>query len=186
MPIKVDDEIYLTDLSVQNAKELFDLVDGNRNHLRRWLVWVDKTRDINNTIDYIQSIQQQDIYNGKLVLEVRYKEELAGLIDLHGGDSLNMKAEIGYWIAEKFQGLGIMTKACKTFIDYAFNDIGLNRIVIRCAEDNVKSRAVPERLNFKLEGIEKEGQYLYGKFVDIYVYATVKREWCDEMPESDS
>ena len=186
MPIKVDEDIYLSELTVQNAKELFELVDGNRNHLRKWLSWVDKTRDINDTIEYIQSTLQQDIYSGKLVLEIWYKCEMAGLIDLHGGDSLNMKAEIGYWIAEKFQSKGIMTKACRAFIDYAFNEIGLNRIVIRCAGENVKSRAVPERLNFNLEGIEKEGQQLYGKFLDLYVYAMVKRVWCDKVPESAS
>jgi ribosomal-protein-serine acetyltransferase len=186
MPIKVDEDIYLSELSVQNAKELFGLVDGNRNHLRRWLSWVDKTRDINNTIDYIQSTQQQDIYSGRMVLEVWYKGELAGLIDLHGGDSLNMKAEIGYWIAEKFQGKGITTKACRAFINYAFHEMGLNRIAIRCAEDNIKSRAVPERLNFKFEGIEREGQHLYGKFVDLYVYTILKKEWCDGEIESSS
>jgi ribosomal-protein-serine acetyltransferase len=186
MPIKVDEDIFLSELSVHNAKELFDLVNGNRNHLRKWLSWVDKTRDINNTIDYIQSTQQQDIYSGRLVLEVWYKCDLAGLIDLHGGDSLNMKAEIGYWIAEKFQGKGIMTKACRAFIDYAFNEIGLNRIVIRCAVDNVKSRAVPERLDFKFEGIEREGQQLYGKFLDLRVYSLVKSEWFNKVPESTS
>lgn len=58
----------------------------------------------------------------------------------------NKTAYIGYWLGEEFQGNGIMTKVAKTLTDYAFNELNLNKVEIRAAVENEKSRAIPERL----------------------------------------
>ena len=70
-----------------------------------------------------------------------------------------------------------MTKACREFVDYAFNTLELNRVEIRCAEDNLKSRAIPERLGFTKEGIIRDGELLNHGYVDSVVYGILKREW---------
>jgi ribosomal-protein-serine acetyltransferase len=175
--LKVDDEITLKELEIETAEKLFGLIDTNREYLREWLSWVDNTSTIDDTIFYIQNLFKQDLYSGRYVLEVRYNNELAGLVDYHNGDSINLKAEIGYWLAESFQGKGIMTKACLALIDYGFKKAGLNRVTIKCAEGNKKSQAIPIKLNFKMEGIEREGQYLYGRFHDLLVFSMLKNDW---------
>jgi ribosomal-protein-serine acetyltransferase len=175
--LKVDDEIILRELVIDTAEKLFGLIDQNREYLREWLGWVDNTSTIDDTIFYIQTLYNQDIFSDRYVFEVRYKNELSGLIDYHKGDSVNLKAEIGYWLGEEFQGKGIMTKACMSLIDYGFNKAGLNRVTIKCASGNKKSQAIPLRLNFKLEGIEREGQFIYGRFHDLLVFSMLKNEW---------
>lgn len=177
LTLKVDYEITLKELEIETAERLFNLIDINREYLREWLSWVDNTTTIDDTILYIQTLYNQDIFSDRYVFEVRYNNELAGLIDYHKGDSVNLKAEIGYWLAENFQGKGIMTKACVALIDYGFKKAGLNRITIKCAADNKKSQAIPIKLNFKLEGIEREGQYLYGRFQDLLVFSMLKNDW---------
>ena len=177
MKLKVDDEIFLKDIELNSAQTVFDLIDSCRDYLSEWLSWVEETLQLNDTILYIQSVAGHDMFNGRNVFEIWYKNELAGLIDFHNGDKVNMSVEIGYWLGEKFQNKGIMTRACSACINYAFTTLGFNRIVIKCALGNVKSQSIPKRLNFKFEGIEREGQILNYRFNDLMVFSMLKKEW---------
>lgn len=89
----------------------------------------------------------------------------------------NKSTSIGYWLGERYQGKGIMTKSCKSFIEYAFKELNLNKIEIRCAEQNFRSRAIPERLGFVKEGIIREAEWLNDHFVSHVVYGILAREW---------
>lgn len=99
------------------------------------------------------------------------------MIGVHYIDRANRKASIGYWLGEQFQGLGLMTKACKACIDYLFDEQHLHRVEIRCAVENKRSRAIPERLGFTNEGTIRESEWLYDHFVDHVVYGMLSREW---------
>jgi ribosomal-protein-serine acetyltransferase len=46
-----------------------------------------------------------------------------------------------------------------------------------CATENEKSCAVPERLGFRREGIERQAEWLYDHFVDHAVYSALASEW---------
>ncbi len=175
--IVVDSEITLMDLEMSSSDALYRLIDSNRSYLSEWLSWVAETRSVMDTINYIFAMSEHDMYSSRYVMEIWYNNLLSGLIDVHNGDRLNKKAEIGYWLGEKFQGKGVMTRASSAIINYAFNDAGLNRITIKCAEGNKKSQAIPKRLSFNFEGIEKEGQYLYNKYVDLFVFSMLKKNW---------
>ena len=70
-----------------------------------------------------------------------------------------------------------MTASCGALIEHAFKELRLNRIEIRCAVDNQKSRSIPVRLCFKEEGFLHEAEWLYDHFVDHVVYAMLAKEW---------
>ena len=55
--------------------------------------------------------------------------------------------------------------------------MGLNRIEIRCATQNVRSRAIPERLGFKEEGLIRDAEWLYDHYVDHIVYGMLESDW---------
>ena len=63
-------------------------------------------------------------------------------------------------------------------IDYAFDELELNRIAIKCAVGNQPSKNIPMRLGFVFEGIERDGElFPDGHFVDLEVYSLLKKEW---------
>jgi ribosomal-protein-serine acetyltransferase len=70
-----------------------------------------------------------------------------------------------------------MTKSCRAVINYIFNELELNRVEIRAAVLNKKSRAIPERLGFTQEGIIRSAEWLYDHFVDHVVYGMLRDEW---------
>jgi ribosomal-protein-serine acetyltransferase len=175
--IKLDNDTFLKELELSSANDLFNLICSNRNYLRKWLTWVDGIQHLDDTINLIKPDLNRDMYYGRFVLEIRHHDDLAGLINFHNGDKINMIIELGYWFAEKYQGKGIMTKSCIACINYAFLNLSFNRIVIKCAAGNERSKGIPARLHFTFEGIEREGQYLNGEYTDMMVYSMLKREW---------
>ena len=62
-------------------------------------------------------------------------------------------------------------------IDHAFDKLELNRIEIRCAPENTKSRAVAKRLGFQREGLLGQHELLHGHYVDYVVYAILADDW---------
>jgi ribosomal-protein-serine acetyltransferase len=75
------------------------------------------------------------------------------------------------------EGRGLVTRACRALIDIAFDELGLHRVVIRAGVENVRSRAVPERLGFTYEGVAREEGRGSGGFYDLAVYGMLDREW---------
>jgi ribosomal-protein-serine acetyltransferase len=52
-----------------------------------------------------------------------------------------------------------------------------NRVEIRADVENRRSRAIPERLGFELEGVLRQAQRLGETYRDQVVYAVLARDW---------
>lgn len=174
--LKATDEIELRLLEEQHARELFNLTDANREHLRKWLPWVDQTRSVTDTSEFISSCSRQFSENGAFQVVICFKDHVCGVIGHHRIDRLNRSTSMGYWLGASHQGKGIMTASCRVMIDHAFSDLDLHRVEIRCATENRRSRAIPERLGFKLEGAARQSEWLYDHFVDLAIYGLLRTD----------
>jgi [ribosomal protein S5]-alanine N-acetyltransferase len=76
--------------------------------------------------------------------------ELVGTIVLKNFDNKNSTAEIGYELFPQFQGQGLMSKALKIIIDMAFEELGLLELFVYTNKENLKSRRLVEKFDFKL------------------------------------
>ena len=65
----------------------------------------------------------------------------------------------------------------RRWLAWAFDRGRLNRIEIRCASGNHRSRAIPVRLGLREEGLLRDAEWLYDHFVDHVVYAALAKEW---------
>lgn len=173
----IDKDIELKLLENRHAEELFTLTDSCRNYLKEWLPWVVDSFSCEDTKTFIEITLQQFAANIGFQAGIWYKGEIAGVIGYHKIDRSNKSTTIGYWLGEKYVGKGIMTKACRVLVDYALVDLNLNRVEIRCAEKNHKSRAIPERLGFTKEGVIREAEWLYDHYVNHIVYGMLAKEW---------
>ncbi len=72
---------------------------------------------------------------------------------LHRIDWEIPKFEIGYWVDTRKAGHGFITEAVEGLAHFAFSELSAKRVEIQCDTNNWRSRAIPERLGFKLEGI---------------------------------
>ena len=178
-PFRLNGELSLELLDLRHAEELFRLTDANREHLRAWLPWVDLARSSEDTRAFIRQTRKQLADNNGFQTAIRERGALVGVIGHHAVNWANRSASLGYWLAKDAQGRGIMTAACRAFTSHAFKTMELNRVEIRCATENTKSRAIPERLRFTSEGTVRQAEWLYDHFVDHVVYGMLASEWDD-------
>ncbi len=175
--IRIDDDSELRIYEEEHAEAVFAVVDRNREYQREWLPWVDSTVSVEDMREFIRRGLVQQANNDGFQAGIWYQGRFAGGIGFHYIDRLDRKTEIGYWLDASLQGKGLMTRACKVMISYAFHEYGLNRVEIHCASGNARSRAIPERLGFIQEGVLREASWLYDRFVDHVVYGMLAREW---------
>jgi ribosomal-protein-serine acetyltransferase len=175
--LPVDDALDLALLEPRHAPMLYAVVDENRTHLRRYLPWVDATRGVNDSALFIQGCLDQFARGVSVNVGLFSKGHLCGLCGTHTIQWSNRKTEIGYWLSERWQGRGLMTRAVRGLGAYCVHSLGLNRLEIRAATDNQRSRAVAERLGFKLEGVSRQAEWLYDHYVDHAIYGVLASEW---------
>lgn len=174
---EVDENVKLIQLKLQDANELFELVDYARDYLREWLPWVDTTINPEDSLAFIDQTLRAAESRVGFTTGIFYKDKLVGMIGFNQLDWANKIGYIGYWLAPDYQGHGIMTNAVKALTDYAFSVLKLNRVDIRAAYENKKSRSIPERLGFSEEGQIRQAEWLYDHFVDHIVYGMLASKW---------
>ncbi len=99
-----------------------------------------------------------------------YEGQIAGVMGYNTIDQVNRIGCIGYWLAESYNGKGMMTACVKDMISLGEEFYSLQKVDIRCASGNHKSRAIPERLGFNHEGCLKRAEWLYDHWVDHEIY----------------
>jgi ribosomal-protein-serine acetyltransferase len=170
--INVSDAIALRQIEINDAEQIFNTIDSQRQYLGKWLPFVEMTRKPEDTLQFIRSVNRDQ----ELVFVMLFQGEFAGLIGFKNTDLLNRKTEIGYWLSEPFQHKGIVTESVKRLVKFAIENLQLNRVEINCAVGNLPSKKIPQRLSFQIEGIERDGELLIGnKYVDIERYSLCKR-----------
>jgi ribosomal-protein-serine acetyltransferase len=171
--IQIDPNLRLESAGLMHAPVIFQAIDRDRQYLREWLPFVDSTQKITDTEAFITSLipKKDDIFT------IWHTEEFAGLIGFKDTDWINHKTEIGYWLTEKKQGKGIVTKCMHKLIRYAFQKLKLNRIQIKVACGNEKSAAIPRRLGFHFEGTERQGERHDNRYLDLEVFSLLKSDW---------
>ena len=174
---RFDDDTELRIFEQGDARELHELVRANLDYLQEWLPWPDASRTVDDTADFISNSARRYADNDGFVAGIWQEGRLAGVIGLHGIDWANRSTSIGYWLGAGYQGRGLMTRACSAIVVHSFNALGLNRVEIRCATENKKSRAIPERLGFTQEGVLRQAQWLHDRLVDLVVYGMLAEEW---------
>ena len=87
------------------------------------------------------------------------------------------KAEIGFTLAQEHQGNGYASEAVARLLDYAFDDLGLHRVVAIADCRNEPSWALLERVGLRREGHFLQSIWFKGGWSDEYLYAVLKDEW---------
>ncbi|MCZ2260744.1 GNAT family N-acetyltransferase [Sporosarcina sp. G11-34] len=174
---KIDEDLALKLIELRDAESVFELTNNSRDYLREWLPWLDITTKLEDTKGFINICLKGYFENKSMNTVILFKGEIVGIAGFNEINWSNKTAYIGYWLGEEFQGNGIMTKVASTLTDYAFNELNLNKVEIRVAEENEKSRVIPERLSFVKEGSIRQAEWLYDHYVNHIVYGMLVEEW---------
>ena len=180
LPLK--ESVFLKPLRSGHARELLELVDHSRHTLQPWMPWIGQLQEIADAEEFIANAARLYADNDAWTAGLWEEERLAGVIGFHEINWRSRSTQIGYWLGAAFEGRGLMSLASRAFVDYAFTELELNRLEIRCATLNSRSRAIPERLGFLLEGVLRQAEKLDDGYVDHAVYGMLSGEWSAKRP----
>jgi RimJ/RimL family protein N-acetyltransferase len=140
-----------------DGKAVYDAIQASIDELKPWMPFAQKEQseqetEINIRDAYVKFINREDL---RLLIFLKDTGEFIASSGLHRINWDVPKFEIGYWIDTRYSGKGYITEAVQEISNFAFNELKARRIEIRCDSKNEKSRKIPERLGFTLEGILK-------------------------------
>jgi ribosomal-protein-serine acetyltransferase len=88
------------------------------------------------------------------------------------------RIEVGYFLVKEFTGNGYATESANATIRYAFEQMKVLRIDLRCAADNAGSIQVAKRCGFTQEGcFRQHHRKKDGTLVDMLWYGLLLAEW---------
>lgn len=174
--IRVNSKIELETLKLSMTDVIFESIERDREFLTRWLPFIDFTQKKSDAENFIKSVVNQSGRKRDEVYSIWYNQEFAGLIGFKETDWINRKTELGYWLTKKMQGKGIITSSTEKLLRFAFQKLNMNRVQIKVAVGNSRSSAIPKKLGFKFEGIEREGELHQNKFFDLEVFSLLKSD----------
>lgn len=165
-------------LKSSDSKVIFDTISTQRSYLGPWLP-VEKTElSLKKTELFVSNIVNQKNPICDIIYVILYQGKFAGLVGLKKIDHEHNNAELGFWVKEDFQYLGIMTEATSKFMEHCFKKLEFNRITIKVYAQDFKSLNIPKKLGFELEGVERQGLKINNeKYVDLQVYGMIKSEY---------
>ncbi len=173
----VNELIRLEQLKYSHAFMIFQGIDQNRAFLSPWLPFVQQTYSQEDTEEFVRAVVRDRKKGKDEVYVVFYDGDFAGLVGVKDTDRLNQKTEIGYWLIEKMTGKGIVSRSVKILADYLLNNEQINRIQIKCGVGNHASAAIPKRLGFQFEGVERDGERHNERFIDLEVYSLLRKDY---------
>jgi ribosomal-protein-serine acetyltransferase len=173
---KLDDEIMLRAWEETDIERGYELVMRNRDHLQPFMHWMSPDYSLELTRKFMTEGIARRKAGDELGFGIFRGDDLLGSIGMFGFDSKARRAEIGYWISKDEEGKGIITRAVKLLIDYAFDELDMNRIEIRCSAENIRSAAIPERLGFKKEGYLRQAEFRNGHLHDFLIFGLLRED----------
>ena len=175
--ITLAESIVLRPYDPSDAAELLVAVDGTRDRLARWMPWVPFVTTVQDFEDFIRVAIRQGRDGSGLHRGLFDSKSLIGTVGASIG-SLNFdEADVGYWLAESHEGLGLASLATGHLIEWLFSERDMHRITIRAAVANKRSRALAERLGFTFEGTLRGSLLLEGHHEDAALYSLLEEEW---------
>ena len=174
LELHVNENITLKVIGDEEIEPIFHTIDNEREYLGEWLPFVKYTQQESDTEEFIHSTESAELKD--LTFAIYYQKNFVGIVGLKDPDYDNKKVEIGYWLSEKYQHKGIMTLSAKRLIQYAIDELQMNRIQLKAATGNLKSQRIAERLDFTYEGIERDGELHAHGFVDLKQYSLLKKD----------
>ena len=107
---------------------------------------------------------------------IESQREIVGTVDLHNVDLGHKKAELGIMIFSS-KGSVVAGRAIRALLQFAFDDLGLNRVSGRVLQSNRNCLRQALGIGFRLEGIERQACCTGEGYEDIVILSILREEF---------
>lgn len=163
----------LRSLEIRDAKAMYEtMCDTNVNAYMN----IDGSKSsIENCENFIKNANANSNYKHFAIADE--DDNWVGTISLKNIDRVVKQAEYAIITSSSVHGKGYAAKATKDLLDYAFNNLNLNRIYLDVLKDNVRANKFYVKCGFRLEGTFRQAIYIKGALYDLNWYAMLKDDY---------
>lgn len=165
--------LILDNRPLKYVNELYDLIKEDNKWISTWTVvtYPVKKKDVRKY--YVEETKKKN----DLFVVLNKEKEVMGMIGLYK-NNIHNNATLGYWLGLYYRNKGYMTEATQKVIEHGFMNLGLMRIEICAAEQNIPSLSVIKRCGFHYEGIRRMGaRNGFGQYYNLMVYSILREEF---------
>ena len=167
------ERLILRRTTKEDFKEFFYL--QLNPHLRKYLGSTKLGNNLEKNEKFFDPEKYQELSYYRWTIETKEEHKLLGSIYLNIHDEKAKTAGIDYWIREDEWKKGYTTEAAKCILDFAFNNLELNRIESSSSVNNPGTLKVMEKIGLNYEGTRKSAYfYYYGGISDMAYYGLTK------------
>lgn len=143
----------------------------------RWSRYLDPVVPFPYTRDHaVDFVQRKVGATNHVPLAVEHEGRVVGAIEIRP-DERRYVAELGWALARRLWGQGLMTEAIRTVCDHCFDALELERVYARANLDNTGSWRVMEKVGMRREALLRQhGIDRYGVPYDEVWYALIRAD----------
>ncbi|RKS07111.1 RimJ/RimL family protein N-acetyltransferase [Nocardiopsis sp. Huas11] len=182
--LPLSDTADLRPLEVRHAEEFAAHMDRAREHIRPWVGSTFVSEDLDGARSTLRRYADRQAADGARLYGIWLDGVLVGGTLFAKFDVGAGTCEVGCWLEPSAEGRGLITRACRTLLDWAFVERGMHRAEWLCRADNERSAAVAARLGMTLEGVLREVWSYEGKRYDEQVWSVLASEWRSDGAEA--
>lgn len=175
------ERLILRRMEMRDARDLFAY--SCDEEVARYVLW-EAQKNVSESRTYIKFMLRKYRAGDPASWCIVRKDEgrVVGTIGYMWYQSENNAAEVGYSLARDCWNQGYMTEALRAVLRYSFEKMTINRIEAQHEVGNPASGAVMRKCGMRHEGTLRERLYNKGKYVDVEMYAMLRRDWTG-LPE---
>lgn len=157
---------------------LYEAVRESIPEVSVWLPWCHKDYSIDESRDFIttrEMASQGGEWYSFGIFE-RDSGRFLGGVGINFVNRVHRLANLGYWVRTSAAGQGVATTATRLAAKFGFEEVGLQRIEIVAAVENIASQRVAEKAGAKREGILRRRLWFRGQSLDAVLFSLVPED----------
>ena len=173
--IAIDSHLKLAPLEMALAEQYLQLVVRNQDRLGVWFSWARKEQTLEQTKEYLERALSEHKAKSGIHMGIFFDGKLVGQLSFTKIDLYHRSFNASGWVDKDYEGQGVFFKAGLAALNFAFMDLGLNRLEARAVSTNARSHKLISQL--RKEGTLREAHREGDDFLDVDVYSLLKSEW---------
>jgi len=173
----IDEELLLRPFHLSDSTGLYCAVKESLPELKPWMSWATDSYNELSAREYITIARARWEEGTFYGFAITRGEEILGACTLSSLHPIYHFCNLGYWVRTSCHGQGIAGRAAKLVARFAFEELGLIRVEIVIAVDNLASLRVAEKIGAHDEGVLLNRMVVGKSIFDAKMYSLLPSDF---------
>ena len=175
----IGDQFLLRAFCDDDVSGLYEAVRESVAEISPWLSWCHRDYSIEESRQFISSRAQAAESGEWFSFGIFEKDtgRFVGGVGLNFINRVHQMGNLGYWGRTTATGRGIATEAARLMARFAFEQVGLHRVEILAALQNIASQRVAEKTGAVREGVLRNRLLIRGVTHDALLFSLIPKDF---------